>query len=106
MTSVGALLAPRDGLAKVAGDRSPPLLTETVDALFRDAAARYADREAAVFSAQQRRFTWRDLDATVAALAGGLLKLGFEPGDRLASGRRTDGSGWSPSSPRPGSASS
>ncbi len=83
MTSVGALLAPRDGLAKVAGDRSPPLLTETVDALFRDAAARYADREAAVFSAQQRRFTWRDLDATVAALAGGLLKLGFEPGDRL-----------------------
>ena len=78
-----AFLGPRDGLSHVAGDRSVPLLDQTIPQLFSETAAKYADRDAAVFVEQGKRFSWRELAEAVDALAAALLKLGFEKGDRI-----------------------
>jgi fatty-acyl-CoA synthase len=76
-------VAPVDGLSHVSGDRSQPLLHETIAALFSGAVAKYGPREAAVFVDSGRRFTWDQLSETVDAFAAGLLKLGLEKGDRI-----------------------
>lgn len=78
-----AALAPRGGLSHVVGDISAPLLEETIPAVFARTVARLGDAEAAVFPAQERRFTWQELSDTVDALASGLLDLGISRGDRV-----------------------
>jgi len=76
-------LAPLDGLSHVSGDRSRPLLHKTIPALLADAAQGNGTRDAAVFLAQDKRFTWQELVEAVDALASGLLALGMEKSDRI-----------------------
>jgi fatty-acyl-CoA synthase len=76
-------IAPLDGKSHVSGDRSAPLLVKTIPALFAETVSRYAERDAAIFVDQGRRFTWRELSDTVDALATGLLSLGFRKHDRI-----------------------
>ena len=53
-----------------------------IDAMFRDAVATFADRDAVVD--EDRRVTYAELDAQVEAMAAGLLSLGYGKGDRVA----------------------
>ncbi|GLS34288.1 fatty-acyl-CoA synthase [Mesorhizobium albiziae] len=76
-------IAPRDGLSHVSGDRSVPLLRKTIPELFAETASKHPGRDAAVFVEQGKRFSWSELGEAVDALAAGLLKLGFEKGDRV-----------------------
>jgi fatty-acyl-CoA synthase len=59
------------------------LLGSTIPAHLADICARYPDNEALVSLPQQRRLSYAQLDAEVAALAKGLLGCGFGSGDRI-----------------------
>ena len=76
-------LSARNGLAHVIGDTSQPLWIEPIPVAFKRTVAAHGGREAAVFVEQGVRYTWAELDREVDALAGGLLKLGLEKGDRV-----------------------
>jgi fatty-acyl-CoA synthase len=78
-----AIIAPRDGLSYVRGTTQIPLLDFTVSGLLRDTTHRFPDRPAVVFREQGIRWTWREFDAQVDALALGLLSLGIAKGDRV-----------------------
>jgi len=67
----------------VHGVSPTPLLGETVGRLFDGTVARRPDGEALVVRHQNVRWTWRDLQAEVDALAAGLIALGLEPGERV-----------------------
>ena len=84
-------LSARNGLAHVIGDTSQPLWVEPIPVAFKRTVAAHGSREAAVFVEQGVRYTWAELDREVDALAGGLLKLGLEKGDRVGI--------WSPNRP-------
>lgn len=85
-------LAPRDGLSHVRGRTDLPLSEQTIGQLLADTVARFPDRTAAVFrEAGNLRWTWREFDAKVNALAAGLQALGLGKGDRLGI--------WSPNRP-------
>ena len=60
-----------------------PLLGATIAEHFAGIAERFADREAAVFSAQQQRLSYRELAQAVEQLARGLVATGFGKGDRI-----------------------
>ena len=77
------VLTPVDGLSHVVGDRTRPLLEETIPARLAATAARFGAREAAVFCAEGSRLTWRDFADEVDRLAAGLLALGIGRGDRV-----------------------
>ncbi len=79
----GSFLKPLDGKAHVSGERSVPLLEQTIPAIFSDTVSRYGTLDAAVFVGQDKRFTWNELSETVDALAAGFLALGLEKGDRV-----------------------
>ncbi|MCB9749007.1 MAG: AMP-binding protein [Myxococcales bacterium] len=66
-----------------AGPTDHPLLERTIPAALADTVARYPERDALVVRHQGIRWTWAELDAQVAAVAKGLLGLGFQRGDRL-----------------------
>ncbi len=87
----GATIAPVDGKSYVSGDRSVPLRRATIPQVFAETVSRFGPREAAVFRAFGRRYTYYDLDREVDAFASGLLSLGIEPGDRVGI--------WSPNRP-------
>ena len=53
-----------------------------VDALLRDAVARWPDRTALVLG--DAELTYRDLDASVTSIAANLMARGLAPGDRIA----------------------
>jgi fatty-acyl-CoA synthase len=78
-----SFIEPRDGLSRVAGDRAVPLLDKTIPQQFAETAQEHADRDAAIFLGQDKRFTWAELAETVDAFAAGLLALGLEKGDRI-----------------------
>ena len=82
-SSSQTFVAPLGGKSHVSGDRSAPLLRKTIPALFAETASRYAERDAAIFVDQGRRFTWQELSDTVDALAAALLSLGFRKHDRI-----------------------
>lgn len=65
------------------GADHPPLIEQTLGAFFDDMVERFPDREALVVVHQQRRYTYRQLQAEVNRLASALLKLGLVPGDRV-----------------------
>ena len=67
----------------VHGASSVPLLGDTIGVHFDKAVARWPDREALVVPHQNVRWTYAELSKRVDALAGGLLALGLEPGDRV-----------------------
>jgi len=59
-----------------------PLLEKTISQALRDAAAKFADRDALVVLHQDVRLSWRRLDSEVTRVARGLAGLGLRPGDR------------------------
>ncbi|MEO6060611.1 MAG: AMP-binding protein [Thermoflexales bacterium] len=65
------------------GASATPLLGDTIGAHFDGAVARWPDAEALVVCHQNVRWTYRELQQRVDALAAGLLALGLEPGDRI-----------------------
>ena len=87
MTSMTAGLPvaglPIAGLSHVRGTTDVPLSTQTVGKLLEDAAARWPDKPAAVFREQGIRWSWRELQAEVDALAAALQQLGLAKGDRI-----------------------
>ncbi len=65
------------------GETSPALLEETIGANLERTVAAHADREALVEVASGRRWTWREFDRDVNALARGLIGAGVAVGDRI-----------------------
>jgi len=65
------------------GATSPALIEQTIGAFFDDMVARHPEREALVAVHQQRRYTYRALQAEAHRLASALLGLGLAPGDRI-----------------------
>jgi fatty-acyl-CoA synthase len=74
---------PIGGLSHVKGDTSAALLDITVPGLLSRTAERLPQHTAAVFPAQNIRWTYADLSREVDRLAGGLLTLGVGKGDRV-----------------------
>ncbi len=74
---------PIDGLSHVKGATGSPLLRLTIPALLRETATRFPDRDAAIFPAQNIRWSYAELSREVDRLAGGLLHLGIVKGDRV-----------------------
>ncbi|MGI8699851.1 MAG: AMP-binding protein [Nocardioidaceae bacterium] len=66
-----------------AGTLDPPLLDETIGANLERTAAAHPTTEALVECATGRRWTYRQLDEAVSAVARGLLGAGIETGDRV-----------------------
>jgi fatty-acyl-CoA synthase len=66
-----------------AGETTPALIEETIGENFARIAREYADREALVEVATGRRWTYRELDRDVDALARGLIAAGIAKGDRV-----------------------
>ncbi|MBW4707157.1 AMP-binding protein [Roseobacter sp. YSTF-M11] len=75
--------SPRNGLSHVIGETSQPLWNITVSDLLRHTCERLPDHPAAVFRAQNIRWTYSDLLREVDRLAQGLLNLGIGKGDRV-----------------------
>ncbi len=69
--------------AQSAGETDVPLIEETIGDAFDATVARFPDREALVEVAGSRRWTWRELQHDVDAVARGLLAAGIEVGDRV-----------------------
>jgi len=65
------------------GRTDTPLIEQTIGAFFDDMVARFPEREALVVAHQQRRYTYRQLQAESRRLASALLGLGLKPGDRI-----------------------
>jgi len=69
--------------AYASGDRSTPLLQETIGRNLESTVARFPDRDALVSVHQGIRQTYRAFNDSVDLLAMGLLRLGLETGDRV-----------------------
>ena len=67
----------------VHGVSMTPLIGETIGVHFDKAAARWGERDALIVRQQNVRWTYRELQTKVDALAAGLLALGLAPGDRI-----------------------
>lgn len=65
------------------GATDQPLIEQTIGAFFDEMVEKVPEREALVVVHQQRRYTYRQLQADANRLASALLKLGLEPGDRI-----------------------
>ncbi|MEM9393490.1 MAG: AMP-binding protein [Pseudomonadota bacterium] len=75
--------APVGGISHVVGDKSAPLIELTIPELLERTATRFASHTVAVFPEQNVRWSYAEFAREVDALAGGLLRLGLERGDRL-----------------------
>ena len=69
--------------SRASGATAPPLLEETIGDLLERIVAQHAEREALVDCPSGRRWTYRELDRDVNAVALGLLELGVAKGDRV-----------------------
>ena len=76
-------IAPTGGLSHVKGETDTPLSEATIFGLLEQTAAQHPNRSAVVFREQGVRWSWRQFEAEVIALAGGLEALGLRRGDRL-----------------------
>jgi fatty-acyl-CoA synthase len=74
---------PQRGLSFVAGPTHPPLQFATVPDLLDETIAAHGARDAAVFMASGRRWSWYDLKSRADEVAAGLLALGLNRGDRI-----------------------
>ena len=70
-------------LSVSAGPTDTPLLHQTIGRSLEATVRRFPDREALVVCHQGVRQTWAEFDATVNAVAKGLMELGIEAGDRV-----------------------
>ncbi|OUS24594.1 AMP-binding protein [Gammaproteobacteria bacterium 45_16_T64] len=75
-------LRPQDQ-SYLGGSASQPLLYETIGSCFDRIASKYPDKEAVVVKHQDIRWTFKEYQAQVDALATGLLKQGIKAGDRV-----------------------
>lgn len=71
------------GFSHVKGREDAPLLDLTIPALLAQTADSHPDHDAAIFRAQDIRWSYFEFAAQVDAMAGGLLRLGLQKGDRL-----------------------
>ena len=71
-------------LSYVQGASDQPLIGATIGEMFDAMATAHAEREALIVPHQHVRWTYADLKRRVDELALGLMRLGLEPGDRLA----------------------
>ncbi|MFK4794181.1 AMP-binding protein [Sphingobium sp. ZW T5_29] len=67
----------------VRGTTDIPLLEQTIGQTLADAAKRWGKRDAVISVQQDIRWTYAELLERADALAGGLLGLGLQPGDRI-----------------------
>lgn len=74
---------PVNNLSHVRGDRSMPLLEDTIPQALKRTVQTFGAREAAVFPEQGIRWSWAQLAVEIDRLAGGLLRLGVRKGDRV-----------------------
>ncbi|WP_295314322.1 AMP-binding protein [Roseobacter sp.] len=74
---------PINGLSHVIGDSTEPLLNITLPGLLAGQAARLPDHPAAVFRAQNIRWSYAQFAAETDRLAGGLHSIGLRKGDRV-----------------------
>ncbi|MCP4072292.1 MAG: AMP-binding protein [Hyphomicrobiales bacterium] len=81
--NTGFNIEPRNNLSHVIGSNEFPLLEKTISAVLKDAVEKFGDEDAAIFCDQSIRWTYRQFDHHVDALAGGLLELGFTKGERI-----------------------
>jgi len=65
------------------GDRSQPLIDETIGDAFQAVVKLHGERIALVVRHQRVRWTYRELEGHVNDLAAGLLRTGLRPGDRI-----------------------
>jgi fatty-acyl-CoA synthase len=65
------------------GADHPPLREDTIGQALDEAARRWPDQEAVISAHQGVRWTYAELKDRAEGLAGGLLALGLEPGDRI-----------------------
>ncbi len=70
-------------LSYTSGPTTTPLLEDTIGANFQATARRHADREALIDKPSGRRWTYRELNNDVDALARGLLAAGITKGSRV-----------------------
>lgn len=70
------------GGSYVSGPTDVSLWRKTVSEVLQDTAAEFGHRDAAVFCEHDIRWSWADLLRKSDRVAGGLLALGLEPGDR------------------------
>ncbi|HWS90927.1 MAG TPA: AMP-binding protein [Mycobacterium sp.] len=75
--------ADADPLSFDRGPSKPPLLETTIGANFAETAAKYAQRDALVDVAAERRWTYAELLDSVRRLATGFLRAGIGVGDRV-----------------------
>lgn len=75
--------APQNNLSHVAGSTTDPLIEKTIPDVLKDTVSKFGDRDAAVFSQQNIRWSYREFEKAVDGLAGGLHKLGFQKGERV-----------------------
>src|SRR5262249_3667337 len=77
-------MAPAESaISSAAGPTDEPLLDETIGANLEGTVRAHGDREAMVEFASGRRWTYREFDDDVDAVARGLLARGIEIGDRV-----------------------
>lgn len=74
---------PRDNLSIVHGSTVEPLDERTLYQCWRDVVQANADRPALVCRKEGVRWTFREFDERIAALARGLYQAGLRKGDRL-----------------------
>jgi fatty-acyl-CoA synthase len=67
----------------VHGASNVPLIGETIGVHFDRIVARFPEREALIVRHQNIRWSWRELQRQVDALAAGLVALGLKPGERI-----------------------
>ena len=71
---------PQAGVSHVVGGVTSPLIEDTIPAVLKDTAARFGDRDAAIFPAQNIHWTYAEFDHQVDRLAGGAARAWFPQG--------------------------
>jgi len=71
------------GLSYASGTSTVPLIGQTIGDNFEDTVRRFGDREALVVVHEGKRWTYAQLNADVDRVAGRLLAMGLQVGDRL-----------------------
>lgn len=74
---------PLGGLSHVRGSTATSLLKTTIPAVLTQTAREFPDNDAAIFSEEGIRWSYRDFAAEVDRLAAGLLRIGVERGERV-----------------------